>query len=60
MKNTLLATTLLLTVSLSAGLMAAPAEPRDGSMHQRGFERMAEELSLTDEQKAQLSQIREE
>lgn len=66
MKKTLLAATLLLTTSLSAGLMAAPttdgmpAQPCDGSMYQRGFDRMAEELSLTDEQKAQLSQIREQ
>ncbi|MEL0167561.1 MAG: Spy/CpxP family protein refolding chaperone [Pseudomonadaceae bacterium] len=65
MKKTLLATTLMLATGLSTALMAAPANddtppPRDGSMHERGFERMAEELSLTDEQKTQLQQIREE
>lgn len=64
MKNTLLATALLLTGSLPAGLMAAPTPedmpPRDGMPHARGFDRMAEELALTDEQKRQLQHIREE
>ena len=58
MKKTLIAATLLLTTGLSGAAMA-------GSNHdnppprERGFERMAEELQLSDEQKAQLEQIRE-
>ena len=58
MKKTLLATTLLLTTGLSGILMAAPGN--DAPPRERGFERMAEELQLTDEQKTQLQQIREE
>ncbi len=59
MKKTLIAATLLLTTGLSGAVLA-------GSNHdnqpprERGFERMAEELQLSDEQKAQLEQIREE
>ena len=65
MNKLLLASTLVLTAGLSTTLMAGPGNndmppPRDGGMFERGFDRMAQELSLTDEQKNQLSQIREQ